>query len=130
MPTAPHMPMFVLRAVAAVLLATQGVVHLRLWFDGYRSITTIGPLFLAGAIGAVVLAVAVLAIPRWWVLAAAALLSVGQLAALVTSSTVGLFGFETQWTWAGTQGAAVWSELLALLVLGGLARWRRHRVRA
>lgn len=125
MPAVPRLPVFVLRAVGAVLLATQGLVHLRLWVDGYRSIDTIGPLFLAGAIGALLLAVAVLASSRWWVLAAGALLSVGQVAALVMSSTVGLFGFETQWTWTGPQGLAVWSELLAVGVLVALAWWRR-----
>lgn len=125
MPAVPRLPQFVLRAIGAVLLATQGFVHLRLWVDGYRSIDTIGPLFLAGAIGALVAAVAVLVTARWWVLAAGALLSIGQVAALVASSTVGLFGFETQWTWTGAQGVAVWSELLAVGVLVGLAWWRR-----
>lgn len=130
MPIAPRMPMLVLRALGAVLLSTQGVIHLRLWSDGYRSIPTIGPLFLAGAVAALVLAVALLVTARWWVLAAAALLSVGQVAGLVMSSTTGLFGFETRWTWTGTQGAALWSELLALVVLIGLSTWRRDPVRA
>lgn len=122
MPFAPRLPQFILRAIGAVLLATQGAVHLRLWFDGYRSIPTIGPLFLAGAVAALVLAVTLMATGRWMVLAAGVVLSIGQLVALVATSTVGLFGFETQWTWMGLQGAAVWSELLAVLVLAGLFR--------
>lgn len=130
MPAVPRLSMFVLRAVGAVLLATQGVVHLRLWADGYRSVATIGPLFLVGAVGALVVAVAVLVTDRWWVLAAGALLSVGQVAALVMSSTVGLFGFETRWMWTGTQGVAVWAELLAIAVLAGVAVWSRDPVPA
>ncbi len=128
MPAVPRMPMLVLRALGATLLATQGVIHLRLWADGYRSIPWIGPLFLVGAIGALVLAVALLATARWWVLAAGALLSVGQVAGLVMSSTTGLFGFESRWTWTGPQGAALWSELLAVVVLVGLLRWRHARI--
>lgn len=128
MPVVPRMPMLVLRALGAVLLATQGVIHLRLWSDGYRSIPAIGPLFLVGAVTALVLAVVLVVTARWWVLAAGALLSVGQVAGLVMSSTTGLFGFETRWTWTGPQGAALWSELLALVVLVGLVRWRRVRV--
>lgn len=121
-------PRFVLRGIGAVLLATQGVVHLWLWRDGYAAIPTIGPLFLAGAVTAFVLALAVLATDNRVVLGAGLLLSLGQAAAFAVSTNVGLFGFETQWSWSGAEGAALWSELLAAIALIALVQWRRNTV--
>lgn len=118
------LPTTVLRGVGAVLLTVQGGVHLRLWLDGYRAIPTIGPLFLAGAVAALVLAAGLLVTTRPVVGVAAVMLSLGQIAALVLTSTVGLFGFETAWTWTGLQGAALWSELLAAVAVVGLVQWR------
>lgn len=111
----------VLRGLGAVLLATQGAVHLRLWFDGFSGIPVIGPLFLAGVVAAFSLAVLVLATDRALVLVAGVLLSLGQIVGLALASTVGLFGFETVWSWTGAEGAAVWSELLAVVALAALA---------
>lgn len=116
-------PLSVLRSIGVVLLLVQGVVHLRLWSDGYRAIPTIGPLFLAGVIGAFVVGAALAVTARTAVALAGAALSAGQVVALVVASTVGLFGFEAEWTWSGSQGAALWSELLATVVLVGLVRW-------
>ncbi|MEX0658213.1 MAG: hypothetical protein WD080_03685 [Egibacteraceae bacterium] len=124
----PRLPRVVLRGIGAVLLATQGVVHLWLWRDGYAEIPVIGPLFLAGALTAFVLAVAVLATNNRVVVSAGVLLSLGQVAAFTVSSSVGLFGFETQWTWSGPEGAALWSELLAAIALIALVLWRRNAV--
>lgn len=120
----PRLPRFVLRGIAAVLLAAQGFVHLWLWRDGYAAIPTIGPLFLAGAVAAFALALAVLATTNVAVVAAGLLLSLGQVSALAASSSVGLFGFQTQWTWSGPEGAALLSELLAAIALMALLRWR------
>lgn len=128
MTTPPRLPRLVLRAIAALLLATQGVVHLWLWLDGFAGIAVIGPLFLGGAVAALVLAVAVLITDNPLVLGAGVLLSLGQIAAFVTSSTIGLFGFETVWTLTGPEGAALWAELFAAVALLALARWRHHRL--
>lgn len=122
----PRFPRLVLRAIAALLLATQGVVHLWLWLDGFSGIPVIGPMFLGGAVAALVLAVGVLLTDHTFVLGAGVLLSLGQVTALAVSSTIGLFGFETQWVWTGPEGAALLSELLAAIALIALARWR-HR---
>lgn len=122
----PRLPRLVLRAIAALLLATQGVVHLWLWLDGFAGIPVIGPMFLGGAVAALVLAVGVLITDHPLVLGAGVLLSLGQVAGFAASSTIGLFGFETQWAWTGPEGAALLSELLAAIALIALARWR-HR---
>lgn len=124
-----RVPRLVLRGIAAVLLATQGVVHLWLWRDGYAAIPMIGPLFLAGAVTAFVLALAVLSTDNLVVLGAGLLLSLGQAAAYAVSSNIGLFGFETQWSWSGAEGAALSSELLAAIALIALVQWRRNRSR-
>lgn len=126
MTTHPRLPRLVLRAIAALLLAAQGVVHLWLWLDGFAGIAVIGPLFLGGAIAALVLAVTVLVTDNVLVLGAGVLLSLGQLAAFATSSTFGLFGFETVWTLTGPEGAALWAELFAAVALLTLARWRHQ----
>lgn len=121
----PRLPRLVLRSIGALLLATQGSVHLALWRDGYAEIPVIGPLFLAGAVAAFVIAVAVLATRNVVVLGLGVLLSLGQIAAYAVSSTVGLFGFETQWTLAGPEGAALFAEVLAAIALIILVRWRQ-----
>jgi hypothetical protein len=84
------------RCLGAGLLVAMAVIHLVLWFDGYREITLIGPAFLANATGGAILALAVLAVSRRRlpvVAAVAALFLAGTLAALLLSATVGLFGF-------------------------------------
>jgi hypothetical protein len=123
--SASRSPRLVLRGLGAVLLAIQALVHLRLWSQGFSGIPVIGPLFLAGAVAALVLAVAVLISDDLRVLAAGVLLSFGQIVGFVLASTTGLFGFATQFTLVGAEGAALWSELLAIIVLVVLARSRR-----
>lgn len=80
---------------AAALGATAGI-HLHLWLEGYRSVPTIGPLFLLNAVGGSLLVLAVLAIPRRWlglVALAGAGYEAATIAALLLASTRGLFGF-------------------------------------
>jgi D-alanyl-D-alanine dipeptidase len=61
---AVHLPAAVpVRVGGAALLLATAAIHLLLWSDGYRDILWIGPLFLLNAIGAAVLALAVLAAP-------------------------------------------------------------------
>jgi hypothetical protein len=94
--TANHTVVPGLRVLGALLLVAAGAIHLYLWSTGYDSIDWIGPLFLLNAIGAFVLALAVLAAPRrllFWPAGAGALLQIGTLGGLFLSSTVGLFGF-------------------------------------
>jgi hypothetical protein len=117
----------VLRAVGALLLAAAGAIHLYLWSTGYDSIDWIGPLFLVNAIGAFVLAVAVLITPRrllFWPAGAGALLQIGTLGGLILSSTVGLFGFvessAASYYWESVIVESVGFILLA--ALAGLSR--------
>ncbi len=84
----------VFRFACAGLLVWVGAVHLHLWSEGYREIPTIGPLFLADAVGGFVLAALLLV----WPSPLAGLLGAGfmisTLAGLILSINVGLFGFQ------------------------------------
>jgi hypothetical protein len=84
----------VLAVAGAALMVWSGVIHLQLWSDGYRSISVIGPLFLAQGIGSIALA-AVLAVFRRVVLMTAGAVTMAATAAgLLLSAGIGLFGFQ------------------------------------
>ncbi|RZU32553.1 hypothetical protein [Blastococcus saxobsidens] len=111
-----------LRFLGAVLLAAMGWLHLDLWFDGYRTIAVIGPAFLLNAVAGFALAVLLLVVPRRLLAGAAALgalAAAGTLAALVLSTTVGLFGFVES-TAAPLWWETLWIEAGAVVVLAVL----------
>ena len=83
----------VLRLASVGLLTGVGWIHLHLWQIGYRHIPSIGPLFLSAAIGALVLAAALLLRPSRLLGLLAVGLALGIVAGLVLSVNVGLFGF-------------------------------------
>lgn len=103
-------------AVAGLLLAAD--VHLELWFEGYRRVAVIGPLFLVGAIGGLLLGPVALAVRSRLTAVAVLAYGAGTLAAFTLSVTVGLFGFHE--TVGGVpQAMAAAGEAVA--VLGGAA---------
>lgn len=112
----------------AALVVTTATIHLYLWFDGYRHVPRIGPLFLLQAVFGLVLGPA-LALGRQVVLA---LVASGYMAAsvvgLLLSATIGLFGFHDGLgvPWA-TPSLVV--ELAGLALLGAAAViWVPHLV--
>ncbi|TYP82883.1 hypothetical protein [Blastococcus xanthinilyticus] len=118
-----------LRIAGAVLLAAMAWLHLDLWSDGYRTIDVIGPAFLLNAVAGFALAVLLLAVPRRLLARAAvlgALVAAGTLAALVVSTTVGLFGFVES-TAAPLWWETFWVETAALVVLLALTVVARRR---
>ena len=84
----------VFRLACAGLLVWVGAVHLHLWSEGYREIPTIGPLFLADAVGGFVLAALLLVWPSPLTGRLGAGFMVSTLAGLILSINVGLFGFQ------------------------------------
>jgi hypothetical protein len=83
------------RLLGAGLTAAMGLIHLRLWLDGYRELPIIGTLFILNAICSVVLATVLLTVPARLRSSAAfitALFTAGTLAGLIASLTIGLFG--------------------------------------
>ena len=116
---AQHGPAFlaalVLRLVCVGLLIWVAAIHLHLWTEGYRDILTVGPLFLADAVGGFVLAAVLLVWPR----PLAGLLGVGfmisTLGGLIISLSFGLFGFRE------SSGASFVTETIILETVGAVA---------
>jgi predicted lipoprotein with Yx(FWY)xxD motif len=121
----PGWPAVVLRVAGAGLLIATAAIHLDLYLTGYRTIPTIGWLFLLQVIAAFGLALAVLAIPgRLAALsrlaaAAGAGFALATLAGYLLSVWTGLFGFKEVRTGAGIAAGIV--EVAAFVVLAALA---------
>jgi predicted lipoprotein with Yx(FWY)xxD motif len=114
-----------LRVVGSGLLIATAAIHLDLYLTGYRTIPTIGWLFLLQVIAAFGLGLAVLAIPGRFVVAGRLAAAAGAGFALATlggyllSVWIGLFGFKEVRTSAGIAAGLV--EVAAFVVLAALA---------
>jgi predicted lipoprotein with Yx(FWY)xxD motif len=107
------------RLAGAGLLGATAAIHLDLYLTGYRSIPTIGWLFLLQVIAAFALAAAV-ALSGWWLAAAAgAGFVLSTLAGYLLSIWVGLFGFLEVRTTAGIVAGLI--EIAAFALLTGVA---------
>jgi len=85
----------------AALLVASGAIHLDLYLTGYRTIPTIGWLFLLQVISAFALAAAILVTSSWLAEAAGAAFALSVLGGYLLSLWVGLFGFTEVRTTAG-----------------------------
>ena len=113
--------------VGSALLASSGVIHLQLWATGYRTIPTIGPLFLLQGIAGVLLAVVLLLWRRLLLVVAGAGFLVATIGGLLVSVKFGLFGFMDTLA-APYAGLSVVLESAGAVVLGivGTALVRGH----
>jgi hypothetical protein len=108
--------------LGGALLIWSAFIHFHLWgeTDGYRTIATIGPLFLLQSIAGLVIGIGVVAVRRLW----AAVIGVGfalcTIAGFLLSVAVGLFGFKDSWL-APFAKEAFTVELLAVVVLSAAA---------
>jgi predicted lipoprotein with Yx(FWY)xxD motif len=122
---APSWPTGILRVVGSGLLIATAAIHLDLYLTGYRTIPTIGWLFLLQVIAAFGLGLAVLAIPRRLIIPSRLAAGAGAGFALATlggyllSVWTGLFGFKEVRTGAGIAAGLV--EVAAFVVLAALA---------
>ena len=121
--SAPDWPAFILRVVGSGLLIATAAIHLDLYLTGYRTIPTIGWLFLLQVIAAFALGLAVLAIPRQacrvasrLAAAAGAGFALATLGGYLLSVWTGLFGFKEVRTGAGIGAGLV--EVAAFVVTG------------
>ena len=105
-------------AGAALLVATAGI-HLDLYLTGYRSIPTIGWLFLLQVIAAFLLALAVLVSGSRLAAAAGAGFALSTLGGYLLSVWIGLFGFKEVRTTAGIVAGVI--EVAAFAVLAVFA---------
>jgi predicted lipoprotein with Yx(FWY)xxD motif len=117
-----------LRLAGGGLLIATGAIHLDLYLTGYRSIPTIGWLFLFQVIAAFVLGATVLASAARVAAAAGAVFSLATLGGYLLSLWIGLFGFKEIRTTAGIAAGVV--EVAAFAALAGLAAMPAERGRA
>jgi predicted lipoprotein with Yx(FWY)xxD motif len=124
-PTARGWLQIILRGAGAGLLIATASIHLDLYVTGYRTIPTIGWLFLLQVIAAFALGLAVLVIPSRLVMASRLAAAAGAGFALSTlggyllTVWIGLFGFKEVRTTAGIVAGVI--EVLAFVVLAALA---------
>jgi predicted lipoprotein with Yx(FWY)xxD motif len=109
-----------LRVAGAVLLAVSAGIHLDLYLTGYRSIPTIGWLFLLQVIVGFVLAVAVLVTRGWLAAAAGAGFALATLGGYLLSVWIGLFGFKEVRTTAGIAAGLVEAAAFATLAVAAV----------
>jgi predicted lipoprotein with Yx(FWY)xxD motif len=110
-----------LRAAGALLLAGSAGIHLYLYLTGYRSIPTIGWLFLLQVIFGFVLAAAVLATHSRLAVAASAALALSTLGAYLLAVWIGLFGFKEVRTRAGIAAGLIEVAAFATLAMAVIA---------
>lgn len=113
-----------LRVLTAAGVLVSAVVHLKLWFDGFRFIHVIGPSFMLNAVAGAVIAVLLLAWRHWVPLFLAVGFGAATFGAFLVSATVGLFGVHEVWTGGPVLTAAV-SEVAAIAF--GLAALLREQ---
>ena len=82
------------RGLAAAGVFLAAVVHLDLWVDGFRSIATIGPLFMLDFVAGMIIGVAVLVWRHWLPALAAAGFGAATVVAFWISVIHGLFGVK------------------------------------
>ena len=109
-----------LRVAGAVLLAVSAGMHLDLYLTGYRSIPTIGWLFLLQVIAGFVLAAAVLVTRSRLVAAAGAGFALSTLGGYLLSVWIGLFGFKEVRTTAGITAGVIEVAAFATLTLAAV----------
>jgi hypothetical protein len=85
--------------VGGALLIWSAAVHFHLWSetDGYRSIPTIGPLFLLQSIAGLVIGIGVVVVRRLWAAVIGLGFALSTIAGFLLSVGVGLFGFKDSW---------------------------------
>ena len=101
----------------AALLIASGAIHLDLYLTGYRTIPTIGWLFLLQVIAAFGLAAAIPLTGNWLAAAAGAGFAVSTLGGYLLSLRFGLFGFTEVRTTAGIVAGVIDVAAFAVLAV-------------
>lgn len=115
-PPAARWAVNILAPAGAVLIIASAIIHLRLWAQGYRGISVIGPLFLAQGVVSIPFAVAIGVFRRLGLMAAGAALMASTAVGLVLSAQVGLFGFKDSLA-APYAGMSLVTEIAAAILL-------------
>jgi predicted lipoprotein with Yx(FWY)xxD motif len=110
-----------LRIAGAVLLAASASIHLYLYLTGYRSIPTIGWLFLMQFIVGYTLTAAVLVTHSRIAAAASALFALSTISAYLLAVWGGLFGFREIRTRAGIAAGLIEVAAFGVLIMAAIA---------
>ena len=110
----------ILRIAAAVAILVSGLIHIDLYFDGYREIPDIGRSFMLNAIASGVIAAAVAVRREWFVRLAGIGLAASTLVAFFLSRRGdGLFDFREEGLNPSPQAAlSLFVEIAAIVLLG------------
>lgn len=102
----------------AVCTVGSGVIHLYLWGKqfGYRSIPTIGPLFLLQGIVSILIGLVAIISRRLVAVIVTAGLMIASFCALIIAVEVGLFGWQDSWS-AQYALTALYDEIAGAAVL-------------
>jgi hypothetical protein len=125
--TAARVVLLLVIVAGAGLTVYSGYIHLYLWGRQpypYRSIPTIGPLFLLQGVVGILLGVLVVVTRRLFAVLLAAGFMVVSVAALVIDVQVGMFGFQDSWQApyaTGTLRYEIVGAVLLLIAAGALA---------
>ena len=106
-----------LRVAGALLLVVSACIHLGLYLTGYRSIPTIGWLFLVQAVVAFILAVGALVTHSRLVAVAGAAFALSTLGCYLLAVWIGLFGFKEIRTRAGIAAGLIEVAAFSTLAL-------------
>ena len=106
-----------LRVAGALLLVVSACIHLGLYLTGYRSIPTIGWLFLVQAMMAFILAVGALVTHSRLAAVAGAAFALSTLGCYLLAVWIGLFGFREIRTRAGIAAGLIEVAAFATLAL-------------
>jgi predicted lipoprotein with Yx(FWY)xxD motif len=110
-----------LRVVGAMLLAASASIHLYLYLTGYRSIPTIGWLFLMQFIVGYILTAAVLVTHSRIAAAASAAFALSTISAYLLAVWGGLFGFREIRTRAGIAAGLIEVAAFGVLIMASIA---------
>ncbi len=110
-----------LRIAGAVLLATSAGIHLYLYLTGYRSIPTIGWLFLVQFVVGFSLTIAALLTRSRLAAGASAVFALSTLSAYLLAVWIGLFGFKEIRTRAGIAAGLIEVAAFGVLALAAIA---------
>jgi predicted lipoprotein with Yx(FWY)xxD motif len=110
-----------LRVAGAALLAASASIHLYLYLTGYRSIPTIGWLFLMQFIVGYTLTAAVLVTHSRIAAAASALFALSTISAYLLAVWGGLFGFREIRTRAGIAAGLIEVAAFGVLIMAAIA---------
>ena len=121
----------IVRGLAAAGVLMSADVHLALYFSGFSSIPTVGPLFVVNAVAGLVIGVGMLAWRHWLAAFLAFGFNLVTLAAFYLSISVGLFGFRESATGAQQLIAEI-AEIIGLVGAAVLLvlHWQRSRARS